>query len=189
MEHENELYHYGVLGMRWGVRRYQNRDGSLTNAGKKKYNKEMAKLEAKEKVLKNKQRNAAKIDKLNAKKKSVADLEESLNSTKTKTKQQKTSNTAKKSIKDLSDDELRERVNRLELEKRYKDLSKQLYSDAAKKKNSKAKEFVLDTLERSGKNIATQAVTYGMGAAVNKTIGNLVGDSQMVNPKKGQKDK
>lgn len=32
-----ELYHYGVKGMRWGVRRYQNQDGSLTNAGKKRY--------------------------------------------------------------------------------------------------------------------------------------------------------
>ena len=29
-----ELFHYGVLGMRWGVRRYQNIDGSLTEAGK-----------------------------------------------------------------------------------------------------------------------------------------------------------
>ena len=32
-----ELYHYGVKGMRWGVRRYQNQNGSLTNAGKKRY--------------------------------------------------------------------------------------------------------------------------------------------------------
>jgi hypothetical protein len=32
-----ELCHYGVKGMKWGVRRYQNSDGSLTPAGKKRY--------------------------------------------------------------------------------------------------------------------------------------------------------
>jgi hypothetical protein len=33
----SELKHYGILGMRWGVRRYQDEDGSLTSAGKKRY--------------------------------------------------------------------------------------------------------------------------------------------------------
>ena len=33
----DELYHHGILGMKWGGRRYQNKDGSLTEAGKKRY--------------------------------------------------------------------------------------------------------------------------------------------------------
>ena len=36
-DYRNYLQHYGILGMRWGVRRYRNSSGSLTTAGKKRY--------------------------------------------------------------------------------------------------------------------------------------------------------
>lgn len=51
--YENELYHFGVQGQRWGIRRYQNADGSLTPAGiehyGRKYSKGIAKIKKKEK--------------------------------------------------------------------------------------------------------------------------------------------
>lgn len=40
MRPDEELYHYGIKGQKWGVRRYQNKDGSLTPAGRKRQAKQ-----------------------------------------------------------------------------------------------------------------------------------------------------
>ena len=40
----NELYHHGIKGQKWGVRRYQNEDGTLTEEGRKKYARDQQKI-------------------------------------------------------------------------------------------------------------------------------------------------
>jgi chromosome segregation ATPase len=61
--YDSELNHFGVLGMKWGIRRYQNADGTLTAAGKKRvtgYTKKLSSLNQ-------------KLDKTEARKQKVTD--------------------------------------------------------------------------------------------------------------------
>ncbi len=101
---------------------------------------------------------------------------ESSNSKNTKEKEDST----RKGVKEMTDDELRAHISRLEMEKKYKDLLK----SENHSRQSRGKSFVSDILEKSAKNIGTQAATYAMGAAINK-----MAKKEIVNPKKGQKDK
>lgn len=115
---ENELAHWGIKGMRWGVRRYQNKDGTLTPAGKKRYESELAKLKKEERVLKNRQKSQAKFDELDRKRKQLDDLKKGKVSSTTKKSE---GAPKRKSIMDMSDEELQAFINRTNLEKQYKE--------------------------------------------------------------------
>ena len=61
---DNYLTHHGIMGMKWGVRRYQNKDGSLTSAGKKRISRQYKKIttKAQKKLQKNETRMRIEAD-------------------------------------------------------------------------------------------------------------------------------
>ena len=150
---ENELMHWGIKGMKWGVRRYQNKDGSLTPAGKKRYDKEMAKLKEEEKIAKNKLRTQAKLDKLDEKRKEI----EALKSGKPIAKS--TKQHSKPSVKDMSDEELRQTVNRLLMEQQYAKLNPQQVSAGQKFVKKVMNDVVAPAATEVGKNVLKDAMT------------------------------
>lgn len=153
---ENELYHHGIKGMKWGIRRFQNADGSLTKAGKKRYGDGDDKNTSETKPAKPKQ---------------------------------PPEHIPKKQMKSMTVEELKARIDRLNLEQDLRKLENSVYPQRGKK-------FVLDVLEKSGKNITEQLTTLAMGSVANKVLQEVMGSfdakyktEQFVNPKKGQKDK
>ena len=111
---EYELYHWGIKGMKWGIRRFQNKDGSLTPAGRKRYE----------------------------------DGDGPSGGGKSKTAKAKA-----KSTKDMTDDELRTRINRLQLEKNALDLERQI-SSLSPQKVAKGQGFV----QKIGKEVIAPAL-------------------------------
>lgn len=124
---DGELYHWGIKGMRWGQRRYQNRDGSLTPAGKKRYAEEVEATKAREASIKKREREAKQREKLDAKKAELDAREKALQKGKVdpsadakKTKKAAKESEKPKSLKDMSDAEIKAAIARKQLEDQYR---------------------------------------------------------------------
>lgn len=182
--HNGELYHWGIKGMKWGQRRYQNKDGSLTPAGVKRYNKEVQKLKDREASIKRLEQAKKYQSKLDKKKSELDEREAALKGKPTSEKTTKSANNAiavktksgtktlTKSISDMSDDELKAFVDRVDLENKYRTA---LASTLPPAKISKGKKFVDFTLEKVlapaaedvGKSVAKAAMKKFAGAMTN----------------------
>lgn len=176
-----ELYHWGIRGMKWGVRRYQNKDGSLTPAGRKRYDSEAEKLRERERVVKNKERTKAKLAKLDAKKAELDAREEVLAGPKKMTRAEKraaekaakaakNAGTKQKSIKDMTDDELKEYTNRMQLEKNFYDAQRNLAASNPKKVSAGEKfmsslmnDVIVPAAKDVGKNWITDTLKNKLG--------------------------
>lgn len=146
----NELQHWGVKGMKWGVRRYQNKDGTLTPAGKKRYAAEMERLEKESKILANKQRTKTQLDKLDAKRREIEEQKKALKGEKPKI-EKTVIKPEKKKLKDLSNEELESAIARLKLEKSYKELVNEINNPSRPGGNNQGK----------GQNNTTDKVSKG----------------------------
>ena len=142
-----ELRHWGIKGQKWGVRRYQNKDGSLTPAGRKRYADEEAALKNREKSIKEREKNAARKAKIDTKKAELDAREEALKGGKKVSKAATKPETPRaKTMREMSDDELRAHTTRMQLEKNYMDAQKNLAAAMPPKQVSKGKQFVTSLL-------------------------------------------
>ena len=118
----DELKHYGVKGMKWGVRRFQNSDGSLTADGKKRYSGD----------------NLKDIQKQVNQGKNVVD---GVKKTKAKAAEKRTEKKIKDDLSQMSDKELRDIVNRLNMEERYMQVMKSRDVQVGKSKADKILDY------------------------------------------------
>lgn len=163
---QNELYHHGIKGMKWGVRRYQNPDGSLTIAGKARYNVGRA----------------------------VGNVGKAISSaytahrSKVAERRQKKEEAKPKKASELTDQELRQAIDRMRNEKAYNDLIRERSAANSVRKGAQTAGKILSTVGSVVLKPFAAAAAKEIGTALGKSIGDGLKDQQQNNKKKKDDD-
>lgn len=176
-----ELYHWGLKGMKWGVRRYQNKDGTLTDAGKKRYYREADKAGYKEQSgtgarykIANKKGKKERYDAdpdqwvkddLSRSKRLVDETTQMTGKLKNLSdSSMRNQKKVKMDLSNMTDKEMRDQINRAILERQYNDMF-------APQKSTRGREFASKTLETAGNVLAVGASALSIALAIKELRG------------------
>lgn len=164
---DNSLEHHGIRGMRWGVRRYQNKDGSLTSKGRKRYGQDDD----------NKKKSASDI--LASMKKKVAE--------KKAAKAEKDAEKAKeeykkKSVDKMTDEELARAIRRSQMEAQYKQLNPE-----PEKREGFMKQFVDKSIKPALIDAGKRQLTDLLNTVGGEAISKLFPKEKVLSPDDQQK--
>lgn len=160
---QDELYHHGVLGMKWGIRRYQNEDGSLTSAGRKRKENELASISSKKrKDYKANPNKWVEQDMKNVK--NILDTSSKMAGTTKNMINNSPKQKSKLNLDSMTDKQLRDRINRTLLEKQYNDMF-------APKKTSRGKECVRKILDSAGTAMALGSSALSIAMSIRQLRG------------------
>lgn len=201
VKYSDELQHHGIRGQKWGQRRYQNKDGSLTPAGQKRYNKEVeklkketAKVKAEEQIAANRKKTQSKLDKLEAKKQALeerkkalkeekygkkkkGDAEENVDETPEQRKERLLKSSDPKELYKYRDElsyvELNDRINRIDTENRLQSKIVEEHKTTGLEYMDKAKN-VIDKSTNLFKSVDTAYSTVA-NSAIGKTLMKQLG--------------
>lgn len=158
----NSLRHHGVKGMKWGVRRYRNKDGSLTPAGKKRLERDRAdnndphRKENPDKWVRDDIRRSKGV--VDAGSTMVRELDRVNNNS------MKNRSRNKMDLSSMTDKEMRDQINRAMLERQYNDIF-------APQTASRGREYASKTLEVAGSVLAIGSSALGIALAIKELRG------------------
>lgn len=169
---ENTIQHHGIKGMKWGVRRYQNRDGSLTAEGKKRYERDIADNRSKKKE------NRIDTSSPDPKRWVKEDIERGQRLTKAGSNmirelsniEKETRPRATKKRMDLSkmtDQEMRQRINRELIERQYNDM----FGEMEEPKISAGRKYVTEILKYAGEALGITGSALSIALAIKELKG------------------